>query len=1236
MTNAWSVAGSTSYELEFRFLEPGGQIVFNRKCDVKNPRTRIWGRMTLARHFVRGDLWDAERGTHADKSNLGYTSDLSPSNTVLSTNTWYQARVVQREKTSALLVNWEGAWREIGFIPYRWSTEETYVETMPGRSEVRNVKPMPETGPARLRELAADGVHDLVVECAPGWGRALVKVACKDGTDYRMYVLTSSAKPYLTVKDEKGREKWHQRDHRHAALRLTDPPLSVATSPVANMFRPSERAAVIDEHEAHPGNFAPFHRVKLRFGADDSVWLNGRYQGVMTNGIAGVSLYVPEVAPAGEKLEAVTAKPNGKTLSLDPSDCAGVKRTDDGRAYLDISEHVCHADFGQETDRYFSRNGLDGLKDSFVWSVPNRCWQTARIVAAVKPDKAENSVPIATVRLVRNSYAGYGNACAEGQVDLERAPRMPAGETTIGGRKVPLYSYTVRIPVGDIQDRLYVKRGAAKFGKAPYLDVDILGPLGKPGVLWDSSHRPAWKKISSALVFACELVESPCEMELLQSQPGLVFGDDEKRETTVRVKANEAGSYVLCGTIRDWWEKEVRSWSEKLELESGEERLVPIDLKVPEEGWYEMSLDLREDGRAGRATLPGEDNSVAHHSSLITHRCSFADVGRDTRKAGYESPYCWWWHGRFHEGTADIDVMGPLFRKAGVRRISAGDGDQTEESMKKYGMTLSQIPFNIQLAMGPKPLDQKVKEYEAWLRKILRDFPHVERRALVFHESYCGGDAGYLFGKPYKELPESAFGEAKKRYEIGTALCRMIREKFPEIRIQLGNSSTSYEILDMMFRLKFPSEFFDLLGSETVARFTLPDLPVGSSGPNSLWFLNRVADRYGYRQRADVCYEWACHLPRELGWKDTVEWGLRDRLLGFANGATVMPAAGCTPDDSYYNSDYGGISTVDRYPYLYPTRSYVALAMMTKELDCATFARKLETGSQTVTALEFRRAGGECVYALWLPRGRATVKAVGAEPSRIVRADAKRLTELALSTLPVFATTPRAVERFEIVSRETPGAVEPRNFQLADALTEAASVEALVITNRPEKAYFAEKSPFVHGRYSVRQGEGCVELVRDASLPAPAKLVPELGYFAFKNPIALKGEPASVSVEVDGNSSWAELVFVFEDAAGTRHYETGIAYEGDGKGLRRVNFDGWGTMQMPLTNKSRVRSSEVAPGGDDWRTSVHGRKHEDLVYPVKIVGLAVLMPRDTLTGGCYEPVSKDPNVLRVRNLGVFE
>lgn len=235
-----------------------------------------------------------------------------------------------------------------------------------------------------------------------------------------------------------------------------------------------------------------------------------------------------------------------------------------------------------------------------------------------------------------------------------------------------------------------------------------------------------------------------------------------------------------------------------------------------------------------------------------------------------------------------------------------------------------------------------------------------------------------------------------------------------------------------------------------------------------------------------------------------------------------------------------------------------------------------------------------------------------------------------------FASLKVTQQTVEAVKGEAPGAVEPRNFQLADALKDASALEFVDLSNRWEKTYFVEKKRKVQGSFAVKNGNGCVVIERDASGPTPTALIPEFGYFMLKNPVALKGEPQTISVEVDGNSSWAELLFVIEDAEGKRHYPTGIAYEGDGKAWGRVNFDGWGTMQIPFGKRSRVRNSEVVPGGDHWRTDTRGKKNKDVVYPVKIIGFGVLMPRDTLTGGQHEQLKHNPNTLRLRNLGMFE
>lgn len=1235
MMRVWEATEARSLQFEFRFLGPKGRIVVHRACDAHKPRVRIDATATLMPHAFNVNVWNAETGRAEWKGSqlsLGAISEAK----ALVTNVWHTARVVARTNSLALLVRLADRWHEVGFCEYAWATTAMSIDLTDGLAEVWAVKAVAAGGTGRLVRVEPRG-QDVELGFATGYGRALVRLDFADGTDFWMFA-TPEGESFGCTRKGTGGEEWYGRYCGDSRLSFSGLIGFRKYAPAyVKAYRPSERAAAIDYAAAHPDECAHACRVKMRFAAAGSVWFDGKYMGELTNALARVTLYVPEVAPKGEylRLAAPPVAAGPQSLALSPEDCTGVRHAADGRAYLDVSTHAEHSDPGQETDHYLARNGFDGLRDSFVWSVPNRCWHRAKVVAAVAPSAGSNLVPVVSVRLSRNSFAGWGNAAALGRLDLAKAPRRAVGATTLGGRRLDLCEYEVDLPVGDIQDRLYVKRGQAWFGGAPYLHAEVLGPLGRPGILWDKSQKPDWRTRSSALVFGLTLLESPCEMELLQSQPGLVFGDDEPRETSVRLRARRAGTYVLRNEIRDWDGAVERTHEQEVALAADEERRVSLDLAVGE-GFHALDLSLAEKGCADRP--------------LVTHRATFADVGRDTRVAGHESPYAFWWCGEHHGGRADIDVMGPLFRKLGIRRISAIDGQHTEASMRKYGLTASQIPFNINLAMSvlskKRTLPEMVKAYEQWLRDYLVRFPSVERRALVFHESYCGGRPNYLWNGPDREWKDIDFAQARPRYEMGVALCRMIREKFPDVKIQLGNSSMSYEILDVMFRLGFPRDLFDILGSETVARFVMPDLPDPSAGPASLAYLNLVADHYGYPQRADVCYEWVCQLAREITPTEAAEWGVRNTLLAFAAGATLAPSAGCTPDDAYYNSDYGSVSTLERYPYLYPTRGAVAKAVMTRELDGATFARFLDTGSQTVNALEFRRANGECVTALWLPRGTARVELLDTgvfgreralKPRRAVRIDAKRPAALDLSTRPLFVTTDRPATRVRVLSRATPPLVEPRNFQLANALASADEVTLAANPNDRAYAYLRESRYRTNGVYSVSTGDGCLVLTRDrTAVPDLWKTLSEFTYLKLNEPVVLAGEPATLSLEVDGNSSWAEIFFYVEDAEGKLFTPTGIWYEGDGRAHGRVNFDGWGTIQFPFSSKSRVRTSEVDARGGFWRCDARGRKGTEVVYPVKVVGLAVSMPRQTVRGAAFVPVARNPDVLRLRNLGAFE
>lgn len=85
-----------------------------------------------------------------------------------------------------------------------------------------------------------------------------------------------------------------------------------------------------------------------------------------------------------------------------------------------------------------------------------------------------------------------------------------------------------------------------------------------------------------------------------------------------------------------------------------------LPLCMPDRGWYGLRVTLADAG--GRP--------------LIEHAAAFALLGRDTRTAGFESPFGTWWFGVVHYTTGDPAVAGPMLFKAGFRRTTMADPAQ--------------------------------------------------------------------------------------------------------------------------------------------------------------------------------------------------------------------------------------------------------------------------------------------------------------------------------------------------------------------------------------------------------------------------------------------------------------------------------------------------------------------------------------------------------------------------------
>jgi hypothetical protein len=123
------------------------------------------------------------------------------------------------------------------------------------------------------------------------------------------------------------------------------------------------------------------------------------------------------------------------------------------------------------------------------------------------------------------------------------------------------------------------------------------------------------------------------------------------------------------------------------------------------------------------------------------------------------------------------------------------------------------------------------------------------------------------------------------------------------------------------------------------------------------------------------------------------------------------------------------------------------------------------------------------------------------------------------------------------------------------------------------------------------------------------------------------GNPAAVGVWVKGDSGWGKIIFEIEDAAGALWLTDGVWH--DWPGDLAICHDGWRFMSYPIDGNSTVRN--ISPGAR-W-TSMSPTRKGSIQFPIKLVGLSVVMNRKTLDPTDMTEVA---GVLRFRDLGIIE
>ncbi len=846
---------------------------------------------------------------------------------------------------------------------------------------------------------------------------------------------------------------------------------------------------------------------------------------------------------------------------------------------------------------------------SCLFTVPCAQYTRAWVLCALEDDPQKH--PLINARVARyiystGAYSGRGfNATANTTVDVLKTG-IKVGTLEVGGKILPLYRVEIPLATGNIQDIVFSdNRGTLLRQIGRYLDFELTGKLiGLCHPLGDRRFFPDPEYPSSVHVFGVTLEKPAAEMEVKTVQSGNIFHNDEVPELIVETRPQKDGDFNLRWEIRNPEGEKVGSGEKKVDPKTNGTH--KISLAQKELGWYQIDFNLYDKDRL-----------------LLTHNASFALLGRDTRKAGLDdSPYGTWNYGGAHYTSADAETYGPVLLKAGFRRSAgaAGTKHRTESELAEWKLST--------VTVDTKGADEA--EIEASIRKTLEQFPHANN-AMIFHEAPSKNGyaiAPELIGQKCEDGAEEK--TADERWARARMIAKVVRKKFPQLRILVGNTMASTELVAEGMRRKFPEKYADYMGLEVVGRSSLPERQWEGSLQAAELML-ATAKKFGYSKwKVDACFESNYRLDAQIGAVNQAEWYVRDILTSYTyDFPDIYLAVIMDCGNTYAGSFWGSSGLCKRDPYIYPKKSYVGVATATKMLDQVKRNRSFPTGSKTVYALEMARADGKLVYPLWTSRGTAelTIKLADSNYELFDFYGRERKLELKNNSLALVVDTatkylivPKPIESIACGPRRYPRDIPPADVKIVNAMDKAAEWELA-----KDKEPLLEKTsgvvmPFrTLGDYTMKQvsdpekGE-CLEL----ELVHPDRKLPEIFYeyavLRLKEPVVLPGKANTVGIWIKGNSGWGQIFWEIEDAQGRRGISCGTPVHNadvfDYDGRVSICFDGWNFISMPVTAKSAI--PDLSTGsiynlwnyGTAWDEDDLKEEADELTYPLKLKGVA--------------------------------
>ncbi len=963
------------------------------------------------------------------------------------------------------------------------------------------------------------------------------------------------------------------------------------------------------------------------------VWIDGNYVAThkttkpCTFVLSGGAKYALKAAPTAEQPEylKLDLAANPKAKAFAKAELKGIKpgrQTFGGGFFgggipvdvvkpLDSQDvAICQQVKGSwalEVEEYFSHNRgpLMGFPGESHFLVPAATYKKAAIVFALDPDPKKDAVLTLTFGRYLNEIGG--NKLTQKSVDFTKGVPdtcKKVGEVVLNGKSVPLYYTEIDVDLGKIVD----------FTTLDYLDFEFTGKLWENFQQNDNSMRPDPSSTSAFNVFGVTLVKSPACAKPVLAGPGNCFPKDAVKKTSafeVTSGFGTAKGAVACRIV-DADGKTVKEFSEPYSVSGDGKKTVVADFSDFDCGWYEIFWSLREDGK-----------------DVLVHRGTIAVVpplGRAWTKTA--SPYSTWLFMGTHGAPTNSEWAGRLLQMAGIRKSWLKEPYATKYDVTSIG-SVNAPP----LRDFEKPGFEK-KLVDA-IEKAKKELPFVDN-VMVWHESAPWGEDMYdeLLGLP---VPEPA-GWVKKRDEnlakYVTEIGRIVHKNYPDLKLQIGNSSASMGAVTYPMRGGADPSAYDSIGVESPSQMVPPEryTEVGLLG---LFAARDLASRWAKRPvKVNGCYEFIYRAERDIGLELQGQYQARDVVICLAHGFTLIsPGIFFDCSSGYYNGLWGGSGIMERAPWCYPKKAFAAYATVTKVMDDVTYVRSLDTGSSTVYALEFKRADGKTVTATWAARGEYDFDFEG--EAELVSLYGGKGAKHGSGRI-VYVVSEKPLKGFKVSNRTFP--FEDGLFKDATVVGDVSSLEFTVEPDpdmaSPTRNYFPQLKPGVIEAKKVEDAVrgAAVELTLKSDPAKTTSYWTEYSTLRFAKPIPVPGEPSILGVEVFGNSNWGQFRFEIEDADGEvfKNISTGAGWAcdiTDWPGRLAVAFDGWSWVGHSLKANTFFPDHSPGPYEEQWQSMGGDKK---IRYPIRIRAITVGMNRDKTNLFGFEPSAPSIKVKSIR------